>query len=120
MTAYLTTKEIQTSLQTLIKEYIRQCKEDTKLCEDFKTLLKHTFKAKYVLINKEGKIEIGIKNPDPNALYNNFRQENYALDEIEKVLNTKIQAAPKNQIKYYGNFINATKKSPAKEVVFIG
>ena len=47
MTAYLTEYEIKTSLKTLVKQYLENCKNCHQLSDEFVELIRYTLKAKY-------------------------------------------------------------------------
>jgi hypothetical protein len=48
MASYLNTNEIRLSLRQLVKQYIEECETCQELPEEFISLIKHNFLAKYV------------------------------------------------------------------------
>ncbi|HIB35993.1 hypothetical protein [Mesonia sp.] len=120
MTAYLTEYEIRTSLKTLVKQYLENCKDCDQLSEEFVELIRHTLKAKYANYNKETRtIEIGVKEENNNSFYNDIKSYSYSLEDAEKELGKSFDSSAGKDLHFYGKFINGTTQDPASEVVII-
>ncbi len=53
MASYLNTNEIRLSLRQLVKQYVEECESCQEAPDEFISLIKHNFLAKYVYYNKK-------------------------------------------------------------------
>ena len=75
MVAYYNKNEIKTAMKALIQEYLNTCTNCEVLPEDFVSLIKHNFLAKYVSYNsKTHSIEIGIDESDSRSSLTSYPQ----------------------------------------------
>ena len=103
MTAYLTEYEIKTSLKTLVKQYLENCKNCHQLSDEFVELIRYTLKAKYANYNEETRtIEVGVKQENENSFYDDIKTYSYSLEQAE--------------LTYFGKFLNGQQNDINTEI----
>ncbi|SHI61319.1 hypothetical protein SAMN04488096_10332 [Mesonia phycicola] len=107
MTAYLTEYEIKTSLKTLVKQYLENCKSCHQLSDEFVEIIRHTLKAKYAKYNETTRtIEVGIKKENEDSFYNDIKVISYSLKEAEQELGRNLNNFEGKELTYFSKFVN--------------
>ncbi|MDT0691010.1 hypothetical protein RM549_14540 [Salegentibacter sp. F188] len=121
MASYLNKNEIKTSLRVLIKQYLQECRNSSKLSQDFIKLLEHNFLAKYVIYNKsERNIEIGIEDRNENSetAYPKIKVYKYKLDDAEEKIISSC-GVQDSDFEFYGRLLNRNDFERNSEVVLM-
>tara|TARA_B100000315_G_scaffold236503_1_gene252337 strand:+ start:56 stop:448 length:393 start_codon:yes stop_codon:yes gene_type:complete len=117
MTAYLTEYEIKTSLKTLVKQYLENCKNCHQLSDEFVELIRYTLKAKYANYNKETRtIEVGVKQENENSFYNDIKTYSYSLEQAEQELGKSFNNYSGKELTYFGKFLNGQQNDINTEI----
>ena len=117
MTAYLTEYEIKTSLKTLVKQYLENCKNCHQLSDEFVELIRYTLKAKYANYNKETRtIEVGVKQENENSFYDDIKTYSYSLEQAEQELGKSFNNYSGKELTYFGKFLNGQQNDINTEI----
>lgn len=120
MVAYLKTNEIESSLRSLVSNYVQQCLKHGKIPQDYIELIKHNFYAKYVHYNELDKtIEIGInENPYPSSTYPDIAVYTFPVSNTTEWFMSSVKTKPFDTA-FYADIINRGKGIIASETVLI-
>jgi len=93
-------------MKGLAKNCLKDCLRDNEPSEDFITLIKHNFLAKFVYYNKSDKsVEIGVEESSVSSTYPEIKVFVYNLtsgiDWLEKSFKTG-----KTNLEFYGKLLN--------------
>lgn len=119
MAAYLNTEEVQSSLNALVKNYVKESISKGELPRDFVELIKHNFFAKYAYYNeKEKTIEIGVnENKGAVSPYPPLTVYSYPIEETEWLANSFKPGA--FHLDFYGKLLSRSNGSGRSEIVVI-
>ncbi len=119
MAAYFNTNQLRTSLQELIKIYIKECKECKKLSQDCIDLLRHNFMAEFVVYDEaNNRVEVGMNKTDQFDTYPEIEIYTFPLEEI----GNKVDHSFKNNdedLEFYGKIIGRRKGLGSNSVVLM-
>lgn len=119
MASYLNTNEIRHSLQQLVKQYVEECETCQELPEEFISLIKHNFLAKYVYYNKQKKqIEIGIDEADSPETYPEIKVYKIPVSKATKWLDRSFRDQ-KSDLEFYGKLLNRNEIFNSSDVVLM-
>lgn len=119
MASYLNTNEIRLSLKQLVKQYVEECETSEKLPEEFISLIKHNFLAKYVYYNKEKKqIEIGIDESNSPETYPEIKVYKFPVQKSTKWLDKSFRNG-KIDLEFYGRLLNRNEILSSSEIVLM-
>lgn len=106
MKTYSNKNQIRLSLQQLVAQYVEECEACEELSEEFISLIKHNFLAKYVVYNKEEKqIEIGIDKTDSHQAYPEIEVYKIPVKKAAKWLDKSFKDQ-RNDLEFYGKLLN--------------
>lgn len=119
MASYLNTNEIRISLRQLVKQYVEECETCQELPDEFISLIKHNFLAKYVYYNKEKKqIEIGINESNSPDAYPEIKVYKTPVNKAVKWLDSSFRAR-QNDLEFYGKLLNRNEIFDSSDVVLM-
>ncbi|HKL35928.1 MAG TPA: hypothetical protein VJ899_06535 [Salegentibacter sp.] len=119
MTSYLNTNEIRLSLRHLVKQYIEECETCQEAPEEFISLIKHNFLAKYVYYNKKKKqIEIGIDESESPDTYPEIKVYKFPVNKATKWLDESFKDQ-KSDLEFYGKLLNKNDIYNSSEIVLM-
>jgi len=119
MASYLNTNEIRLSLQQLVKQYVEECETCQELPEEFISLIKHNFLAKYVYYNKQKKqIEIGIDESESPETYPEIKVYKIPVNKAAKWLDKSFRNQ-KGDLEFYGKLLNRNEIFNSSEIVLM-
>jgi hypothetical protein len=119
MASYLNTNEIRLGLRQLVKQYIEECETCQELPEDFISLIKHNFLAKYVYYNKQKKqIEIGIDESDSPDTYPEIKVYKIPVIKASKWLDKSFRDQ-QGDLEFYGKLLNRNEIFNSPDVVLM-
>lgn len=119
MASYLSTNEIRVSLKQLVKQYVNECETRQELSEEFISLIKHNFIAKYVYLNKPKKqIEIGIDESESPETYPEIKVYKFPIDKATKWLDKSFRDQ-QSDLEFYGRLLNRNEILNSSDVVIM-
>ena len=119
MASYLNTNEIRLSLQQLVKQYVEECESCKELSEEFVSLIKHNFCAKFVYYNKEKKqIEIGVDASEAPETYPEIKVFKFPVNKAVSWLDKSFKDQ-KNDLEFYGKLLNRNDSFNSSEIVLM-
>jgi len=119
MASYLNTNEIRVSLQQLVKQYVEECETCQELPDEFISLIKHNFLAKYVYYNKQKKqIEIGIDESESPDTYPEIKVYKIPVNKACKWLDRSFRNQ-QSDLEFYGKLLNRNEIFNSSEVVLM-
>lgn len=119
MASYLNTNEIRLSLKQLVKQYVEECETCNQLPEEFISLIKHNFLAKYVYYNKVKKhIEIGIDESNSPETYPEIKVFKFPIKKAGKWLDNSFRDG-RNDLEFYGRLLNRNNILNSSEIVLM-
>jgi len=119
MATYLNNNEIRTALKQLVKQYIEECITCKEMPEDFISLIKHNFLAKYVYYNKQKEqIEIGIDIAESPNTYPEIKIYKFPVNKAVKWLDKSFKDN-QNDLEFYGRLLNRNEILNSSEVVLM-
>lgn len=119
MASYLNTNEIRVSLKQLVKQYVEECETCQELPEEFISLIKHNFLAKYVYYNKEKKqIEIGIDESYSPETYPEIKVYKFPVKKAAKWLDKSFRDG-RSDLEFYGKLLNRNEILSSSEIVLM-
>ncbi|PRX44836.1 hypothetical protein [Salegentibacter salegens] len=119
MASYLNTNEIRVSLKQLVKQYVDECETCQELPDEFISLIKHNFLAKYVYYNKQKKqIEIGIDESDSPDTYPEIKVYKIPVNKAVKWLDGSFREQ-QNDLEFYGKLLNRNEIFNSSDVVLM-
>lgn len=117
MASYINQNEIKAALQQLVKKYVEECENCDRLPEEFISLIKHNFLAKYVYYNKEKKhIEIGIDESYSPETYPEIKVYKFPVNKAAEWLDKSFRKE-QGDLEFYGRLLNKNEIFSASEVV---
>ncbi|WP_037315894.1 hypothetical protein [Salegentibacter sp. Hel_I_6] len=115
----LSTNEIRVSLRQLVKQYVEECETCQALPEEFISLIKHNFLAKYVYYNKaKRQIEIGIDESESPETYPEIKVYKIPVDKASKWLDKSFKSQ-QNDLEFYGKLLNRNEIFNSSDVVLM-
>ncbi|MCF4102357.1 hypothetical protein L1I30_11825 [Gillisia sp. M10.2A] len=106
---YYNKPEIENEMQSLVDEYLSECTNCKSLPEDFVSLLKHNFLAKFVAYNEENhSIEIGVEQYDSNSQYPEIKIMSYSISDKKKWLKKSFKSN-ETDLEFYGQLLSRKK-----------
>ncbi|MBI6119547.1 hypothetical protein [Salegentibacter maritimus] len=119
MASYLNTNEIRLSLQQLVKQYVEECESCKQLSDEFVSLIKHNFCAKYVYYNKDKQqIEIGIEASEAPDTYPDIKIYKFPVKKAVKWLDKSFKDQ-KRDLEFYGKLLNRNDNFNSSEIVLM-
>ena len=119
MASYLNTNEIRLSLRQLIKQYVEQCETCQELPEEFISLIKHNFLAKYVYFNKQKQqIEIGIDESTSEDSYPEIKVYKFPVSKATKWMDKSFKS-DQCDLEFYGKLLNRNDIFNSSDVVLL-
>ena len=119
MTTYLNDREIRVSLKKLVQQYVEECETCKEMPEEFISLIKHNFLAKFVYYNKQEKqIEIGIDESESPNTYPKIKVFKFPVKKAVKWLDKSFKDN-KNDLEFYGKLLKRNSELDASEVVLV-
>ncbi|SKB73937.1 hypothetical protein SAMN05660776_2738 [Salegentibacter holothuriorum] len=120
MASYLNTNEIRLSLRQLVKQYIQECKSCEELPEEFVSLIKHNFFAKYVYYNrKREQIEIGIDASESPDTYPEIKVYKFPVKKAGKWIDKSFKDQ-ESDLEFYGKLLNRNDSFNTSEIILMG
>lgn len=111
MTTYYNQHELKSSMKSLVKDFIKECKQCEELPEDFVDLIKHNFLAKFVCYNKETQnIEIGVEDFSEESLYPTIKIYKFPITSNKKWVEKSFRDG-RNDLDFYGRLLNKKKSA---------
>ena len=103
-------EKLQTSLTSLLNDYINHCLKTGKPAPDFVELIRHNFYAKYVHYNDADEmIEIGInESREPAPFYPEIKVYSYPVSKAGEWLGTSFKKDPFD-LAFYNRLLNGKK-----------
>lgn len=119
MASYLNTDEIRLSLQQLVKQYVEECESCKEIPDEFVSLIKHNFCAKFVYYNKEKKqIEVGVEASESPDTYPEIKIYKIPVKKAIKWLDKSFKHQ-KNDLEFYGKLLNRNDTFNSSEIVLM-
>ncbi|TDN94953.1 hypothetical protein DET49_10319 [Salegentibacter sp. 24] len=119
MASYLNSNEIRLSLRQLVKQYVEECETCQELPEEFVSLIKHNFLAKYVYYNKQKKqIEIGIDASESPETYPEIKVYKIPVNKATKWLEKSFKDQ-QSDLEFYGRLLNRNAIFNSSDVVLL-
>ncbi|MBZ9728393.1 hypothetical protein LB467_01725 [Salegentibacter sp. JZCK2] len=119
MASYLNTNEIRLSLRQLVKQYVEHCETCQELPEEFISLIKHNFLAKYVYYNKQKKqIEIGIDESNSPESYPEIKVYKFPVSKAAKWLDKSFKDSQSDLV-FYGRLLNRNEIFNSSDVILL-
>ncbi|WP_081211911.1 hypothetical protein [Salegentibacter sediminis] len=119
MASYLNENEIKSSLRQLVKQYIEECEDCGSLPEEFISLIKHNFLAKYVYYNKEKKhIEIGIDESYSPETYPEIKVYKFPVKKASDWLDKSFRNT-RGDMEFYGKLLNRNEILSSSELILM-
>jgi hypothetical protein len=119
MASYLNTNEIRLSLRQLVKQYVEQCETRQELTQEFISLIKHNFLAKYVYYNKQKKqIEIGIDESKSSESYPEIKVYKFPVSKAAKWVDKSFKNNS-SDLEFYGKLLNRNDIFNSSDVILL-
>ena len=119
MASYLNTNEIRLSLRQLVKQYVEECESCQEAPEEFISLIKHNFLAKYVYYNKKKQqIEIGIDESESPDTYPEIKVYKFPINKAGKWLDNSFKDQ-QSDLEFYGKLLNRNDSFNSSEIVLM-
>ncbi|MDT0684959.1 hypothetical protein [Autumnicola psychrophila] len=119
MVSYIKTGEVKASLQTLVKQKIRDCSQGKELSQDVVELIKHNFLAKFVHYDYYKKVlEVGVNMSSPDSIYPNITVHTIPEKEVLNWLEDSYKSR-KCDLEFYGRILSGSTSSKDSDVVFM-
>lgn len=119
MITYYNKSELKASLNAFVERSIEEAVRTGKLSQEFITLIKHNFLAKFVFYNRENKtIEIGINESKGQGLYPDINVYSYPVNKASSWLKDSY-TENKGDMEFYGEILNKSDGFGSSQVVLL-
>lgn len=117
MTTYYKKAELRASLKAFVERSIEDAVKKGKLSQEFITLIKHNFLAKYVYFNRQKKtIEIGVNDSTHSSFYPSIKVYSYPVAEVARWLNDTYKETD-GDLEFYGDILNKSDGFGSSQVI---
>lgn len=117
MITYLKKTELKASLNAFVEQSIKEAVKNGKLSQEFITLIKHNFLAKFVYYNKQkNTIEVGVNESTRPSFYPTIKVYSYPVGEAGKWLNETFKETD-GDLEFYGEILNKSEGFGSSQVV---